>query len=352
MTSAAVVDIVTGARLHFGLLCGTPETRWIFGGIGLMVREPGWQIRLHCRAASAACRGEGSGTGGISADEVITADPETRGRILETLARCRSLLQLPPHPVFAVQVRRASPWHAGFGAGTQLVLAVASGVELLSRQARAGDVLHLAQQLGRAGRSAVGSEGFAHGGFIVDYGLPAGEPSRRQLLRVSVPDEWRFLLIRPRRESGISGESERQYFERRQTMSADLIAALAGIIEQRLLPAMRCGDLPGFAQGLEDYGRETGQFYANAQGAVFSSPLMHELAQWLRTQGIPGAAQSSWGPGICVPAASQAAAAQIARLITTRLDPQQVELLVTSALNHGATIRTEAPEQDESCRVC
>ncbi|MGV2340606.1 MAG UNVERIFIED_CONTAM: hypothetical protein LVR18_43685 [Planctomycetaceae bacterium] len=38
----------TGARLHFGLILGSPASGWEFGGAGLMVAQPGWKISGNC----------------------------------------------------------------------------------------------------------------------------------------------------------------------------------------------------------------------------------------------------------------------------------------------------------------
>jgi len=40
------IDITTGSRLHFGLICSEPASRWRFGGIGVMLRQPAWRLSV------------------------------------------------------------------------------------------------------------------------------------------------------------------------------------------------------------------------------------------------------------------------------------------------------------------
>jgi predicted sugar kinase len=48
------IQVRTGARLHFGLILGSDSTGWVFGGVGLMLQQPGWQLALQPTAAAAA----------------------------------------------------------------------------------------------------------------------------------------------------------------------------------------------------------------------------------------------------------------------------------------------------------
>jgi predicted sugar kinase len=68
------VDVTTGSRLHFGLICGTKSTGWEFGGIGMMLRKPGWRLSLVSDSAK---------------NDQITASPHTATRISEFLAAIR-----------------------------------------------------------------------------------------------------------------------------------------------------------------------------------------------------------------------------------------------------------------------
>jgi beta-ribofuranosylaminobenzene 5'-phosphate synthase len=67
-----------------------------------------------------------------------------------------------------IVLRRTLPAHQGLGSGTQLALAAARAVAELYDLSR--DATHLAQAVGRARRSAIGTYVFGHGGFILEGG--------------------------------------------------------------------------------------------------------------------------------------------------------------------------------------
>src|SRR5262245_58116256 len=158
--------IRTPSRLHFGLLepsgradpwpdrAGQPVLPGrAFGGVGLMVEQPGLCVQAEPAAAWAA--------EGPLADRALT--------FALRFARSAGAGGQPgARPPLRLVVESAAPEHAGLGTGTQLALAVA-------RAAAACWDLHfpveeLARRVGRGGRSGVGAHGFAHGGFLVDGG--------------------------------------------------------------------------------------------------------------------------------------------------------------------------------------
>lgn len=311
----------TGARLHFGLILGSPASGWEFGGAGLMVAQPGWKI-------SATVTAE---------DHISGGSPDTVDRITRLLQRLRSLQHVPP---LQITVEAEIPPHAGLGSGTQLSLALTAAVGWLVSGQLPPPAEHLAATCARSERSAIGTAGFDHGGFLADHGRSAQCP---RVLRLALPDEWRFLVVRPINTQGLSGAAEQQWFQGRREMPAALTNYLASLIQQRLLPAVANADAAGFASALETYGDSVGGFYAPAQGGTFSHPSISRLVAGLRQQGIHGAAQSSWGPGICIPAASQSAARQILDAIPHEIDGWRLETVVAEPLNSGASITREAP---------
>jgi beta-ribofuranosylaminobenzene 5'-phosphate synthase len=108
------VEIVTGSRLHFGLICGTPQTGWRFGGVGVMLRQPSWRITMNKSRKSV---------------DQISASSETADRVAEFLQKIRMTL---PLPTVEVSVKSEVPFHTGLGGGTQLGLAIAAAAKLVS----------------------------------------------------------------------------------------------------------------------------------------------------------------------------------------------------------------------------
>ena len=347
MSSVTPVDVLTGSRLHFGLICGTPETGWVFGGFAMMLRNPGWHLRLQAAA---------------SGPEIVCSDPAVTRKILDVLSRLRDRSGNDESGIrdacgirhksgVRIEVLRPSRLHAGLGAGTQLALAVARGLEVLFHAQAARSATELSNILGRGSRSAAETWGFVRGGCLVDYGVPTAGASDRTVLQLPVPDAWRFVVVWPGHGAGLSGDCEHSFFEQRRTMSASVVSELSDLIQNRLVPAVRREDFALYARSVEEYGRVIGQFYAPAQGNVFSHPGTGRLVARLWAAGIHGAAQSSWGPGICIPACSVAQAREIQSFIEHQPDVQDYELIVTEALNHGATIRSPAPETSGAVRA-
>jgi len=110
-----------------------------------------------------------------------------------------------------------------------------------------------APALGRGGRSGVGVATFEAGGFVLDAGHPTARfttdrPADGEwtvppvAARHAVPDDWRFLLVRPDADPGRSGDAEddamRTAVERAEPGLADRIG---GIVTRRVLPRSRPG---------------------------------------------------------------------------------------------------------------
>jgi beta-RFAP synthase len=327
------VEIATGSRLHFGLICGTPDTNWRFGGIGVLLRQPSWRITMKKAATSF---------------DHISASSETTTRVVEFLQKIRMKL---PLPAVDISVRSEVPFHTGLGSGTQLALALAAAAELVANHQAVHDPFHLADIAQRAERSAIGTVGFRDGGFLIDYGLPGSKWLPRKVERVQIPDGWRFVLVRPMNAQGLCGEQERSFFNQRATMPGTLVESLANRIHDDLLPALRGMKFNEFSASLEEYGDAVGQFYASEQGDIFAHPVIRKIVTMLRGAGIHGATQSSWGPGISIPAASTEHAQAIVDQVPAELHGTQVRVDVSEPLNTGATICSFSPEVSSSQRL-
>ena len=325
------VEVTTGARLHFGLMCGAPDSGWHYGGIGMMIDTPAWHVRL-------------AGAANAPADR-ISASPAVQQRIAGLLSRFRR------HEADVGPVQCAVPgetdFHAGLGSGTQLTLAVATGLKVLAGQGRPADIGTVAARLGRNRRSAIGTFGFDHGGFVVDRGKSHSADSARQ--RLHFPDEWRMLLICPTQTQGLYGRKEEHFFGTKAYLQTSVLQQIASEIESGVLPGLRDHDYHTFATALATYGRLIGEYYASEQGGIYSSALIRDLAEWLRSQNLPQPVQSSWGPTVCIPAESVAHAETLTQAVSDRIGGDSaVTITVAKGLNSGALVRTIAPENQRS----
>jgi beta-ribofuranosylaminobenzene 5'-phosphate synthase len=316
------VLVTTGSRLHFGLICGTQHTGWDFGGLGVMLQTPSWQLELRDLR---------------QADDHMIASTDVADRIREFLSRIRMHKDIGG---LQISVSSTVPFHSGFGSGTQLALGIAAGVDAVCGTCSWNDSFGLAAVVQRAERSAIGTVGFRQGGFLVDHGQPSGSEAIRRVDRHSLPDDWRFVTVRPVDAEGLSGSDERQFFSQQTRMSSELVNHLTDLIECEIVPAVATGEFSRFASSLEQYGDMVGGFYADQQGDIFSHPAIRMLVAQLRKKGIHGAAQSSWGPGIGIPAESPEHSEFIRAAIPESISGAKLLVQISKPLSTGARIVT------------
>ena len=321
------VEIQTGSRLHFGLLCPSSNQRWYYGGIGMMIQDPG------CRLSIATLPGQ-------VLDRLCVA-ADVSARVEKFLADFRAAAALHPAGVVLPAVSVTSDGdvalHSGLGTGTQLTLALAAGCRVLSGQGISADVSEMARQFGRRRRSAVGTMGFARGGLLVDYGR-----WEDRVERIHFPEQWRLVLIRPRQFAGLSGDSEETFFGDRKPLNQSTLFQLVEQIEEQIVPAIQSCQFEKFATALQVYGDIAGADFAEIQGGLFSSSVVRRVLKELESFTTFTAVQSSWGPTVCLPVESDHAAQDLVHHLHPIVDDSVAEVLVTSARNEGASIRTDS----------
>jgi beta-RFAP synthase len=284
------VTVTAPSRLHFGLFAvpgndaataeGTSPSQRQFGGVGMMIDRPG--VRLHVEQAPAwSARGPGA------------------DRALEFARRFTATLPEAERRQFAIDVEQAAPQHAGLGTGTQLGLAVARALALLTGLDHE-DAVALARRVGRGSRSSLGIHGFQHGGFLVEAGKAARETAAPLVVRHAFPEDWRVLVVIPRGLRGEHGAREVEAFANITASAGDRprTEALCRLALLGVLPALVERDLPAFGEALHEFNRKAGEWFAAWQGGVYSHPRVAELIALLRREGIRGVGQTSWGPAI------------------------------------------------------
>ncbi len=315
----SAVTVITGSRLHFGPLAVGAQAGRQFGGIGIMIDSPGVKLTVS-RAEQ---------------EDVITP-AEIASRIQQAISRWRQVVG----STFPVQVAVADfiPVHQGLGSGTQLALAVAQAMQLLHAGKR-GSVQHLAKAVCRGRRSAIGIHGFEQGGFLIDAGKHQREEIGTLAARCDVPADWRFVLISPKDAAGLSGEQEAIAFAEMKPMPPEFTGRLCRLALMELLPAIRVAEFAAFASALDEFGTLVGEFFAPIQGSGFAHPAMNSLAAHLRRNGVPGLAQSSWGPTVAVIQSDPASAHALANHLACESRWGALHCRVVSPLNGGAVIK-------------
>jgi beta-RFAP synthase len=276
--------VVTGSRLHFGLLWGPHGSA---GGAGVMIDRPAIVVRIK-NAPSFAVQGP--------AAERIEA-------IAQRYSAMRGSEDLP---AVCLEVERLPEPHTGFGTGTQLGLAVAAGLDRWFGGQT--DFRQLAATVAARGRrSAVGTYGFALGGLIVDGGKAAHrEIGDRSVAadelgalaqRCRLADGWRWVLIEfPEQCAAVSGSAEQQRFERLTRHDPTMIDRMQRWLESELVPAAQQHQFDAFSEAVYRFNRTVGESFAGVQGGPYGSPQAAACIEQFRRWDIRGVGQSSWGP--------------------------------------------------------
>lgn len=320
--------VKTGSRLHFGMLAyGHPERRQ-FGGMGVMIDEPGFEIRAR-RAKS----------------EKLNCQ-SWKPRVQKLLERLRSGDFGPIPGPLQLEIAKAPPAHAGFGSGTQLALAVARIVSVLGDEGGELKVSELARRACRGLRSAVGVHGFIHGGLVLESGHREGGPISPLASRTEFPKDWRFVLVRPKRGAGISGTEEAAGFAKLEPMSEQLSNRLCRIALMEILPAVSEQDFNDASQSIGRFGRLVGEYFAPVQGGVFADNKMEPLAAKLAKRGIHGVGQTSWGPTVFILCPDILAAFTLVEELRRGRELTGYEFEIASPLNRGVSVESDVTYED------
>ncbi|MFN6189814.1 MAG: hypothetical protein ACK54F_01780 [Planctomycetia bacterium] len=341
------VEVRTPARLHLGMLSFSAPAMRSFGGIGVMVDRPAVHVRLR-RSDAFKARGP------------------LAERTLEFAQACMQSWSLPAQSACEIEVLATPRSHVGLGSGTQLALAVAAGMRHLFREQTAEtahefethptesewlfdtpDVLELAKAVGRGRRSCVGVYGFSRGGLIVEAGRqipvggdPPGERSFSPMVaRVRLPSVWRCLVIVQRDSIGLHGDPEKAAFAALPPVPQEIAAELARLALMELLPAAVEADFAAFSEAIYRYGRLAGKPFEPASAKLPHAASTEQLIELLRELGVPGVAQSSWGPAVMACCESLDAAGELVEKLDTLGLSKQYEAIIARFDSQGAVLR-------------
>jgi beta-RFAP synthase len=319
--SGPTVEVDAPSRLHFGMFSFGQSSARQFGGAGVMVEQPGLRLRI------------------AAADRFSVAGPLQK-RVQATVERLVRAWRLRELPACRIQVLDAPPEHVGLGTGTQLALAVMAGLnDFLGGEPL--DALSLASLAGRGGRSAIGTYGFVHGGFLVERGKTEDETLSPLEYRVALPDNWRFVLICPHGEHGLSGEGERRAFGDLPPVPPPITEQLRREVAEEMIPAAAAGQFERFSHSVYRFGCQAGMCFAKRQDGPFASPRIARIVEAIRDLGVDGVGQSSWGPSVFALFESEQAASRFAEALRAKLGAR--DTLVIAELNRtGARIARAA----------
>ena len=228
------------------------------------------------------------------------------------------------------------PRHSGLGSGTQIALVAASTLNHFF-QLPTPSIGELAVAVGRATRSAIGSHGFAEGGFLLDQGKSADEPIASLDFQIDFPRDWPIVLLFPDQPSGLAGEQEQAAFEQIPATTLAQHAAMRTIVQERIVPALVQCDYEQFAEAVFEFGHRSGLYFEAVQGGAYNGSAVRALVDHVRETGVPAVGQSSWGPCVFAITQNKAQAAALADSVQQAFG-DQCRVQITRADNSGALL--------------
>jgi beta-RFAP synthase len=239
--------------------------------------------------------------------------------------------------VHAVRVLQTVPPHAGLGSGTQLALAVASGMRRLHNLPL--DIEEDALRLGRGARSGIGIGLFHQGGLVVDGGHGKQTKVAPIVSHLAFPESWRILVILDPNRRGVHGHEEASAFASLAPMAELDAAQICRLVLMKALPGLAENDIVSFGAAIKELQVRLGHYFAGAQGGGrFTSPAVAAVLAVLDAAGAHGTGQSSWGPTGFAFAASLEEAERLADLARSHSAAKGLDIHVCSGLNRGAEI--------------
>jgi beta-RFAP synthase len=277
-TIPTAVSVAAAARLHLGFLDPSGTLGRRFGSLGMMIDGLATEVEMSC-----------------GAEERLEA-PAAASHELPRVRRLLRQLQAATGKRQPVQVRigEALPPHVGLGSGTQLALAMGRAFSELHGLELATPAI--ANLLDRGARSGIGIAGFDRGGVLVDGGPRPGSDAPPVLARLLFPERWRVILIQDPTRSGLHGDIEKEGLSRLPLFERARAAHVCHLVLMQILPALAESDFRPFAAGLTELQAIVGEYFAPAQGGVYTSPAVARLIHWLADRHEAGFGQSSWGP--------------------------------------------------------
>ncbi|MGE3805618.1 MAG: beta-ribofuranosylaminobenzene 5'-phosphate synthase family protein [Gemmataceae bacterium] len=272
-----MIRIEAKSRLHFGFLnAAAPPGQRRFGGVGLMVNDPALSLVVEpAKDWSAA---------GPLAERAVEFARQFAASVPADLVKPQRIV-----------IEKAPPVHAGLGSGTQLALAVARALNR-AWELPALPAVELARRVGRGRRSALGIHGFEQGGFLVEAGKLEPAEISPLVARLPFPEDWRVLVVIPANPDAMHGHREADALAR-LPHDDRTTERLCRLVLVGMLPALAARDLAAFSEALFDFNRLVGEQFSPVQGGPFA-PSSAPIVRCLRSAGIRGVAQSSWGPTV------------------------------------------------------
>jgi beta-RFAP synthase len=330
MDTSAGWRVHAPGRLHLGFLDPAGSLGRRFGSLGLVIDELETVVDLRL----------------AQRDEASAGADEGRAQLHTALQHLAALRRASGrHAPLRLHLRRLLPAHAGLGSGTQLALALGHAFcRLHNLRYSSAELAHIS---GRGHRSGIGIAGFDQGGLLLDGGPGANGATAPLLSRLTLPPQWRVMLLLDPRMQGLSGDAEKRALAELPPLPREAAAEICHQVLMRVLPGAAHGDFEAFAAGVTRMQAILGAHFAPAQrGQAFASAAVARAVGALGGDAASG--QSSWGPtGFAVFASSSAAGAALAAAHRSEAVDPALRVCIVRARDHGAAfVALPQPTQD------
>lgn len=336
-----MLEVTTGSRLHFGLLelaAGQPHR---YGGLGLMLATPGWQLRFSRDSRT---------------KKPVHANPEVVERVEQVRRRFAGLNCDISN--IAIEVTRSLPLHSGLGSGTQLAAAVAAGLhQYLQRElaeppsselnASPLTLERLIQLSGRGKRSGIGLYGFLNGGLILDTGFPAGfdEPSTTPKLSPrpleasasQLNPDWRIVLVIPGGSPAVTGGYESSLMELASRHSNPHRQRMFDLAQRAMQLSHSISGFDEFTATVDEYLQFAGQLFSICQAGNYNGEAVRKAVELAKQAGLRAVGQSSWGPAVFGFMPDELSANNMARTLTELMSKETWSIQVVMPALQGAS---------------
>lgn len=278
-SSSSKVTVIAPARLHMGFIDLSASLGRNFGSIGVALNEINTSISIS------------------EADNLCSIGLPSE-RALKSVKQLCELLNVSDK--LQLDIKSLIPEHVGLGSGTQMSLAI--GMALSQYYDLGLQVRDIAVLTSRGARSGIGIATFEQGGLVVDGGRGEKTLTPPVISQMSVPEEWRFILVFDSTDQGLHGADEIKAFKELPQFSSQEAARLCYLLMMQALPALAENQLDLFGDVITQLQSSVGEHFSGAQGGgIFTSKDVSEVMSFLQAQGAVAIGQTSWGPtGFCL----------------------------------------------------
>jgi len=234
------ITINCGYRIHVNSIDMNGFSGRCCGGLGFALKEPNLKITIS-----------------ILKEKKNIINSIYPQKIERFLVKINNVYNLKDH--YKVIVHNESKEHTGLGTETQMIFALATAILKLNNIEFTVD--DIAARLHLAGVSGIGYGAYKYGNFIIDGGYVLGENKKdfvahstippKILCNYNIPDNWKVLLVIPKKIFSISDEEENNFFKMYTPVPTEEVKEICYYTFMGVLPAILEENFDNFINSLK-----------------------------------------------------------------------------------------------------